>query len=237
MAADPRLQGLQCGLFEPVELHRPLRDPVGQSGIDAVPLRLDVELGHVGRRGDDDEDAQRPVDVEGARGVGDLEVADDGSAFGLRDEAVLATVVEQLPGQHGDGGRLGQPEPQSQTTPRVPHRVDAARPGEPDVAAEDGVEQPAAEVQGGLRLRVGGDPASVRAARVQLEHEVLELGRFEGDPEGPGRALPRRRVDDARAVPTVALRLDQEVEVVVLPGGHEPPPRVVPSTKSAAGSR
>ena len=218
--AKPPRQGLQRRLFQPVEVHGVFGHPPGHSALDASPLGLDVELGQVGRGRDDDEDAEGAVDVEGAWGQRHLEVANDRGAFGLRDVAALTAVVEELPGQHRDGRRLGQPEPQPQAAPGRANRVEASRPGEPDVAAEDGVEEAAAQLLRGLRLRVGGDAPRPGTAGVELEHEVLELGRLEGDPEGSGRAVAGRRLEDARAVLTVGLRLDEEVEVVVLPGGH-----------------
>ena len=84
----------------------------GEGVLHPPPLGLDVELGQIGGRRDDDEDAQRTVDRQRSRRLGHLEVADDGGAFGLGDEAVAAPVVEQLPRQARDRRRVGEPEPQ-----------------------------------------------------------------------------------------------------------------------------
>ena len=220
---QPCGEGLHGRRRQAVELHDPLRDARGHRVLHPAPLGLDVELGQVGGRGDDDEDAQRPVDHEGPRGLGHLEVAHHRRALGLRDVAVGAPVVEQLPRQPGDRRGVGEPQPQAQPVAGAAGGVLRARPREHDVLGEDRLEERSAEVHRGLARRVGAGPAGAAAPRVELEQEVLQLRRVEGKPERRRRALAERAGGHPHTEEPGLLRLEEEVEVLIRPGGHGGP--------------
>ena len=72
--------------------------------------------------------------------------------------------------------------------------------------------------------------ASAAAAGVELEEEILELSRVEGERELAGRTLVRGAARHPRAETSAVRRFEQEVEVLVGPGGHIRPFRTVPFT-------
>ena len=123
----------------------------------------------------------------GARPTGGCGRAGRGSAptgpLRQRQEPAGVPVVEVLPGQVGQLGRVGQPQPHAQ--PGVPALglVAAGGQGAEHLVVEDGVEEPAAEVadRGGLRLVVAADHVAARPADAQQEVVQLEVGERDRD--------------------------------------------------------
>ena len=220
VVAQPRRERGRRRRRQPVEMDLARRDPVGESVLEPAPLRLDVQLGEVGGRGEDDEDAQWPIDDERPRRLGHLEVAHHGGAFRLREVGVRTPVPEQLPRQARELRGVGELQADAQTLTGRPGRVEAARPGQQHLLPEEGVEQPATEVGRGLRPGVGAGAAHLGAAGVELEKEVLQGRRVERHREGGTGPHADRAGRDARAVRPVLQRLDEQVEVLVVAGRH-----------------
>ena len=223
---QPRRERLDGRRRQPVDLHGAFVDLVRQRVLNASPLGLDVELGQVGGRGDDDEDAQRAVDGQRPRRLRHLEVADHRGALGLGDEAVPAAVVEQLPRQTRDRRCVGEPQSQPQPVAVLAGVVLGALPGQHDVLGEHALEQRSAQVHRRLALRVGPGPPGAGAAGVQLEQQVLQLRRVERKREPATGALVERALRHPRAESAALRRFEQEVEVLIGPGGHRRPFRL-----------
>ena len=186
------------------------------------PLGLDVELVEVDRRGDDRQHAQRSVDRDRSRYLRHVEEPHQRRALRLRQEVVGPGVVQQLPRQPGDRRRVVEPEAEAQPAGLLgPYLVQAALPGQGEVAGEHRLVERTAEVHRGLLLARTSDPARARPPRVELEEEVLERGRVEGQLEPDAGGLAERGVGDARLVAAFSLLLQEQVEVEVAPGCHQ----------------
>ena len=107
-----------------------------------------------------DEHPQRPVDGHRPRHLRHVEEAHDRRALGLREEVVGPRVVQQLPRQPGDRRRVVQPQPQPQPAGLLGRGlVQAALPGQREVAGEHRLVERTAEVHRRLLLAGRADPA------------------------------------------------------------------------------
>ena len=219
--AQPRPELRQRRTGQAVEHDEARGDPRAQRLVQPRPLGLDVELVEVDRRGDDREHAQRSVDGHRPRHLRHVEEADERGALGLGEEEVGAGVVQQLPRQPGDAPRVVEPEPEPQPAGLLgPGLVEAALPREGEVAGEHRLVERAAEVHGRLLLTGRPHAARARAARVELEQQVLQRGRVERQLEPDAGSLAERGVGDARLVAALSLLLQEQVEIEVAPGCH-----------------
>ena len=107
-----------------------------------------------------------PSTAIGRGTCGHVEEAHDWRALRLGQEVVGPDVVQQLPRQPGDRGRVVEPQPQPQAAGLLgAYLVEAALPGQGEVAVEDRLVERTAEVHGGLLLARGADPAGARSGR------------------------------------------------------------------------
>ena len=219
---QPRAELRERRARQPVEHDQAGRGPRLEGLLDPGPLGLDVELVEVDRRGDDRQHAQRSVDRDRSRYLRHVEEPHQRRALRLRQEVVGPGVVQQLPRQPGDRRRVVEPEPEAQPAGLLgPYLVEAALPGQGEVAGEHRLVERAAEVHRGLLLARTSDPARARPSRVELEEEVLERGRVERQLEADAGGLAERGVGDARLVAAFSLLLQEQVEVEVAPGCHQ----------------